>query len=661
MASTEISTVVNTTIVLDDPDGTYLQVDSSGSINAASGVGVLSAGPDPSNNSLFNNGAITGGSGAYGVDFSAGGSFNNFSGATITGGSNAAGVIYGGTGNFTNQGAIQGGAAMGGIGTGGVGAIMEAYGQNAGSITGGAGATGGAAVSLASSFSNNFSGTITGGTGTGVGGAGVALTSSSAFLSNNGLIKGGDGGSVGGSGVVGISGAYFENFGNITGGSGGISGGSAVVVNGTTFYNYGTLTGGDGTPGDAVDFGSGAGTFIEETGATLNGSIGGFNSADKLEFVGSGGVSSFNSTTDTLTLEDGTTEVFTDLGANLQFTTDSSGDVTVSAACYVAGTLIATPAGDTPIESLEVGSQLLTAAGEVRAVCWLGHRRIDCTRHPKPTEVWPICVSAHALGENLPSRDLWVSPAHALHIDGRLIPAGLLINGVTVRQIVQDTVEYWHVELDTHDVILANQLPAESYLDNGNRMAFENGGLYLELHPDFRPKHWTDTCVPLETEGPIIHQVKRRMLSRLETLGHRITADADVHLDVDGQRVAPVWLSDNRLAFLLASGGTRIELCSRTFVPAEVEAESNDRRVLGLSILRLQIDGQDIDLGELHEGWHPLESHSEGRWRWTMGRVALPASARLILLDLAGRGYYRTEPVRPCSESSASRAIGAAA
>ena len=75
-------------------------------------------------------------------------------------------------------------------------------------------------------------------------------------------------------------------------------------------------------------------------------------------------------------------------------------------------------------------------------------------------------------------------------------------NGKTVGQEERSRVEYWHIELDEHDIILAEGLPAESYLDNGNRTGFINGGAFIEAHPDFKPKHWTDTCLPLVLEGP---------------------------------------------------------------------------------------------------------------------------------------------------------------
>jgi hypothetical protein len=64
------------------------------------------------------------------------------------------------------------------------------------------------------------------------------------------------------------------------------------------------------------------------------------------------------------------------------------------------------------------------------------------------------------------------------------------------------SVEYWHVELDSHDILIAERIPAENYLDSGNRAGFfNNRGLYLEAHPDFKPKHWADTGAPLVIEG----------------------------------------------------------------------------------------------------------------------------------------------------------------
>ncbi len=136
-------------------------------------------------------------------------------------------------------------------------------------------------------------------------------------------------------------------------------------------------------------------------------------------------------------------------------------------ACYRAGTRIATAYGETPVEALRAGDLVRTHAGALRPVAWVGWRRVDCRRHPRPELVWPIRIAAGAFGARLPARDLFVSPDHAIFIaaDGVLIPARYLVNGATITAMPVAWVEYHHVELATHDILLAEGLPAESYLD----------------------------------------------------------------------------------------------------------------------------------------------------------------------------------------------------
>ncbi len=155
--------------------------------------------------------------------------------------------------------------------------------------------------------------------------------------------------------------------------------------------------------------------------------------------------------------------------------TTASG-VQLPVACYRAGTRILTPRGEVAVEHLAVGDVVLTEAGPARPVRWVGHRRVDCRRHPRPELVWPVRVRAGAFGDGLPRRDLLLSPDHALLLDGALIPVKYLINGAAIAQERVATVHYFHVELDRHDIVLAEGLPAESYLDTGYRSAFANDG-----------------------------------------------------------------------------------------------------------------------------------------------------------------------------------------
>jgi hypothetical protein len=252
--------------------------------------------------------------------------------------------------------------------------------------------------------------------------------------------------------------------------------------------------------------------------------------------------------------------------------------------------------------------------------------------------VWPVRIQAGAFAPELPARDLWVSPGHSIFIEGVLIQAEKLVNGATITQVPLASVEYWHVELDSHDVILAEGLAAESYLDTGNRGGFfKNGGAYLEAHPDFRPKHWAETCVPLVFAGAAMQKARSDLRARALALGYALTADPDVHALVDGERIDPVRLGDARLAFLLPEGGGDVELRSRTFNPAHIDTDSTDtRNSLGICVLRLQIDGEVAleDEAQFRRGWSGLE-HEQGRqYRWSSDRMPLPAGTRLVVIDL---------------------------
>ena len=182
--------------------------------------------------------------------------------------------------------------------------------------------------------------------------------------------------------------------------------------------------------------------------------------------------------------------------------------------CFRAGTRIATPNGDVPVEQLAARDRVQTHFAGERRVVWIGQRTIDCRRHPDPSTILPVRVTADAFGPGRPRRDLFLSPGHALFVDGVLIPVKCLIDGETIRQVDTDTVTYFHVELDEHDVLFAEGLGAESYLDTGNRPQFANGGPSVALFPDFRDLTWEALgCAPLVMTGAPVANL-RAMLAR---------------------------------------------------------------------------------------------------------------------------------------------------
>jgi hypothetical protein len=159
------------------------------------------------------------------------------------------------------------------------------------------------------------------------------------------------------------------------------------------------------------------------------------------------------------------------------------------APCYCPGTLIATEGGEVPVERLSIGDKVMTASGALRPIKWIGTRSYSGRFIMGRKDILPVCFTADSLGDNVPRRDLWISPHHAMYFanegSGVLVEAKDLVNGVSIVQAGQvDEVEYFHIELETHDVILAEGALSESFVDDNSRGLFHNAHEHAELYPE---------------------------------------------------------------------------------------------------------------------------------------------------------------------------------
>jgi ELWxxDGT repeat protein len=170
-------------------------------------------------------------------------------------------------------------------------------------------------------------------------------------------------------------------------------------------------------------------------------------------------------------------------------------------ACFAAGTRILTEHGPVTVESLAVGDRVITQDGVWEPIVWIGRRPTNCEGHPKPETVWPVWIRAGAFGANVPVRDLYLSPDHAVFVNGVLVPVKLLINGTSIAQVKRAKVTYFHVELPRHAVILAEGLTVESYLDIGDRKNFHQHGATIRLFPDFAGPLAPGSALAWETGG----------------------------------------------------------------------------------------------------------------------------------------------------------------
>ena len=179
-------------------------------------------------------------------------------------------------------------------------------------------------------------------------------------------------------------------------------------------------------------------------------------------------------------------------------------------ACFAVGTRIATPGGWVDVDALAIGDLVTVLSGAARAVKWIG-RRDYATPH---RGIAPVRIAAGALGDGVPARDLYVSPMHAMYLDGMLIPAGELVNGASIARAWEMTpVQYRHVELDCHDIIFAEGAATESFVDCDSREMFTNQAEFGRLYPADQSPRWL-FCAPRVEAGPGLEQVRRRIEAR---------------------------------------------------------------------------------------------------------------------------------------------------
>ena len=137
--------------------------------------------------------------------------------------------------------------------------------------------------------------------------------------------------------------------------------------------------------------------------------------------------------------------------------------------CFLKGTTIRTVSGDRKIEDLAVGDLLPTMFGGLRPVQWIGRYSLKKSNSSRPwvKDARPVRIARSALASNVPHADLYVTAAHSLLIDGVLVPAELLINGTTITRYEPegDELEFFHIKLESHDVVYAEGAPAETLLD----------------------------------------------------------------------------------------------------------------------------------------------------------------------------------------------------
>lgn len=155
---------------------------------------------------------------------------------------------------------------------------------------------------------------------------------------------------------------------------------------------------------------------------------------------------------------------------------DDPGGGTSGSNCFLKGTKVKTITGERAVEDLASGDLLPTHSNGIRPIQWIGHYR--CTRSdaskPWAHDARPVRIARSALAPNVPHTDLYVSQEHGIYIDGVLVRAGSLVNGATIAfDDAADVIEleYYHIKLQSHDVIYAEGAPCETLAETADHIA----------------------------------------------------------------------------------------------------------------------------------------------------------------------------------------------
>ncbi|QHI96159.1 hypothetical protein GT348_07895 [Aristophania vespae] len=348
--------------------------------------------------------------------------------------------------------------------------------------------------------------------------------------------------------------------------------------------------------------------------------------------------------------------------------------------CFLPGTLLRLEKGETAVENVKKGDRIFVyengqkSVREVTSVL----KRHSVVNKNMPDELagWAVQVCKDAFAPGVPSQDLFVTPEHCFYLEGRFVPARMLVNGASIRyDYSQESYDYYHVETELHSVIWANNTLTESYLNTGERRSIKSENEDMGRIVRLRELTWhNDAAAPLEVSRDFVEPLYNNFRERAVSLGYKeadlqaqkqnYTEDSQLRLILDnGTVIEKSRESNGRAIFYLPANARGVRLVSNSFRPsATIGPFIDDRRDLGVLVgkVELWVGGREIDVTAHLErdnlpGWSVVEA---GPHRWTMGDAFLPlpecyvpeGERMLLSIQLEAGGPY---PISSVSDSPA--------
>ncbi|MBS1063794.1 tail fiber protein [Gluconobacter wancherniae] len=334
-------------------------------------------------------------------------------------------------------------------------------------------------------------------------------------------------------------------------------------------------------------------------------------------------------------------------------------------ACFCGGSRIRTSRGDIPVEEIQIGDHIVAfdddvTGGTIRSVTWVGQSRaVVRSRLPDDEAGYPVRLLKGAIAHNVPYKEMLITSEHCLFLDGRFVPVRMLVNGRSIffdRSIA--SYDYYHVETEDHSVIMADGVLTESYLDTGNRLAFDQNGPVVSIRQS-RNLTWDDAAAPLDVSRHFVEPLFRSFQSRADHVEHMggsqtplLTYEDGLCLVTEtGRLLHPIRKVKDRVMFKIPSGVRSVRILSNASRPCDVIGPFvDDRRMLGVLVGYIEFFEaditttlishlQDVDLS----GWNNIEN---GAMRWTNGSALLPLrfrsveSTAIMALQIHSAGPY---------------------
>ncbi|MBK4216318.1 Hint domain-containing protein [Paracoccus caeni] len=192
--------------------------------------------------------------------------------------------------------------------------------------------------------------------------------------------------------------------------------------------------------------------------------------------------------------------------------------------CFATGTLIDTEHGPIPVEDLEIGMNVRTLDRGLQPIRWLGSRRLTSAELAVNEKLRPIRIRRGVLAENVPDRDLIVSPQHRILVSSpiaqRMFGARevlvaakqlLVLDGVEIADDIGD-VTYHHFLFDRHEIVTSNGAMTESLFPGGEALKAVGPEAREEIFAIF--PEWRDNLPHFEAarEFPAAHQARKLAL-----------------------------------------------------------------------------------------------------------------------------------------------------